>query len=488
MEKTTSNTVVFLLSLKKTLLRNRRGFHHTGCCDIIGLVFLGGLFMDKYLKLDISHALPFVDASMFKAMQKEINAAHKTLKNRTGKGNEFLGWVDLPANYDKEEFKRILSASRKIRKQSKILIVIGIGGSYLGAKAAMDMLNPYFTRHNKLEVIFAGHQMSSTYLNELVEYVKTKNFSVNVISKSGTTTEPAVAFRVFKKLLEEKHGIEGAKDRIYATTDQSKGALRTLAVQNGYETFTVPDDIGGRYSVLTAVGLLPIAASGIDIRLMMKGAKAAKSDFKSPDIEKNDAYLYVAMRNMLYRSNKAIEMLINYEPGLTYFSEWWKQLFGESEGKDRQGLFVASANFSTDLHSLGQYIQDGRRLMFETIINVETPKKEIYIEKEPTDLDGLNYLAGKSLDYVNKKAFEGTLLAHEEGLVPNMVITVPNVDAFTFGYLAYFFEIACGISGYVLGVNPFDQPGVEAYKKNMFALLGKPGFESLKLELEAKLK
>lgn len=444
--------------------------------------------MEKYLKLDIAHALPFVDESMFKVIQKEINQAHKTLKFKSGKGNDFLGWVDLPSNYDKEEFKRILSASRKIRKQAKILIVIGIGGSYLGAKSALEMLTPYFAQRKKLEVIFAGHQMSSTYLNELVEYVKNKDFAVNVISKSGTTTEPAVAFRVFKKLLEEKYGLEGAKDRIYATTDKTKGALRTLAVENSYETFIVPDDIGGRYSVLTAVGLLPIAAAGIDIREMMKGAKAAKSEYKSADIEKNDVYKYVAIRNMLYRSNKAIEMLINYEPSLTYFSEWWKQLFGESEGKDRQGLFVASANFSTDLHSLGQYIQDGRRLMFETILNVDTPAKEIYIEKEKSDLDGLNYLAGKSLDFVNKKAFEGTLLAHEEGLVPNIVITIPKIDAFAFGYLVYFFELACGVSGYVLGVNPFDQPGVEAYKKNMFALLGKPGYETLKAELEKKLK
>ncbi len=443
--------------------------------------------MEKYLNLDIKHALPFVDESMFKVMQKEINHAHKQLKDKTGKGNDFLGWVDLPNSYDKEELKRILLASRKIRRQAKILIVIGIGGSYLGAKAAIEMLSPYFVQKKKLEVIFAGHQMSSTYLNELVEYVKNKDFAVNVISKSGTTTEPAIAFRVFKKLLEEKYGILGAKDRIYATTDKEKGALRTLAVENGYETFVVPDDIGGRYSVLTAVGLLPIAAAGIDIRSIMKGAKKAKSEYKNTDINKNDVYKYVAIRNMLYRSNKAIEMLINYEPSLTYFSEWWKQLFGESEGKDRQGLFVSSANFSTDLHSLGQYIQDGRRIMFETIINIEKPAKEVFIENEKNNLDGLNYLAGKSLDFVNKKAFEGTLLAHEEGLVPSIVINIEKIDAFMFGYLVYFFELACGISGYVLGVNPFDQPGVEAYKKNMFALLGKPGFETLKAELEKKL-
>jgi len=444
--------------------------------------------MEQYLKLDISHALPFVDRDGLKIIQKEISAASKKLRDKTGKGNAFLGWVDLPLHFDQEEFRRIQHAAKRIRKQAKILIVIGIGGSYLGAKAALEMLTPYFQTKKKLEIIFAGNQMSSTYLSELVAYVKGKDFAVNVISKSGTTTEPAIGFRVFKNLLEQQYGIAASKERIYVTTDKAKGALHDLSVQKGYEMFVVPDDIGGRYSVLTAVGLLPIAAAGIDIKEVMKGAKEARRAYKQNDVFKNDAYLYAAMRNLLYRSNKAIEMLVNYEPHFTYFAEWWKQLYGESEGKDHEGIFPASASFSTDLHSLGQYIQDGRRILFETVLNVEKPSVEYLIEKEPVDLDGLNYLAGKSLDYVNKKAFEGTLLAHEEGLVPNLVITVPEINAYSFGYLVYFFEIACGISGYVLGVNPFDQPGVEAYKKNMFALLGKPGYEKLKVELEAKLK
>ncbi len=443
--------------------------------------------MDQYLKLDLSHALSFIDEARMKDIQKEINQAHRDLKNKTGQGNDFLGWVDLPNNYDKEEFKRIILASKRIRRQAKILVVIGIGGSYLGAKAAIEMLTPYFSRSKKLEVLFAGHQMSSTYLTQLVEYVSPKDFAINVISKSGTTTEPAIAFRVLKKVLEEKYGVEEAANRIYVTTDKAKGALKTLATEKNYKTFIVPDDVGGRYSVLTAVGLLPIAAAGIDIRLMMKGAKAAKSAYKVADLSKNEAYQYAAIRNILYRNNKAIEMLVNYEPALTSFSEWWKQLFGESEGKEHRGLFVASAQFSTDLHSLGQYIQEGRRILFETIINVDKPNQELVIEKEATDLDGLNYLSGKTLDFVNKKAFQGTLLAHEEGLVPNIVLTIPNIDAFAFGYLVYFFELSCAISGYLLGVNPFNQPGVEAYKKNMFALLGKPGYEELKAKLEAKL-
>lgn len=443
--------------------------------------------MDQYLKLDLSHALSFIDEARMKDIQKEINQAHRDLKNKTGQGNDFLGWVDLPNNYDKEEFKRIILASKRIRRQAKILVVIGIGGSYLGAKAAIEMLTPYFSRSKKLEVLFAGHQMSSTYLTQLVEYVSPKDFAINVISKSGTTTEPAIAFRVLKKVLEEKYGFEEAANRIYVTTDKAKGALKTLATEKNYKTFIVPDDVGGRYSVLTAVGLLPIAAAGIDIRLMMKGAKAAKSAYKVADLSKNEAYQYAAIRNILYRNNKAIEMLVNYEPALTSFSEWWKQLFGESEGKEHRGLFVASAQFSTDLHSLGQYIQEGRRILFETIINVDKPNQELVIEKEATDLDGLNYLSGKTLDFVNKKAFQGTLLAHEEGLVPNIVLTIPNIDAFAFGYLVYFFELSCAISGYLLGVNPFNQPGVEAYKKNMFALLGKPGYEELKAKLEAKL-
>ena len=442
--------------------------------------------MEKYLNVDISHALPFVDSRALAQMQKEINVAAKMLFNKTGKGNEYLGWVDLPSEYDKEEFTRIRNAAAKIRRQAKILIVIGIGGSYLGSKAAIDLLTPYFGKKPKTEIIYAGNHLSSTYLSQLVEYVKDKSFAVNVISKSGTTTEPAIAFRVFKKLLEEKYGIDGAKDRIYATTDQAKGALKQLADASGYETFVVPDNVGGRYSVLTAVGLLPNACAGIDVKAMLKGAQDARKTYKSKDIAKNDAFLYVAMRNLLYRQNKAVEMLVNYEPGLTYFAEWWKQLFGESEGKDHQGIFVASANFTSDLHSLGQYIQDGRRILFETVLNVQTPASDVTIEKAKTDADGLNYLAGKTVDFVNKKAMSATVLAHEEGLVPNIVITIPEISAYAFGQLVYFFELACGVSGYVLGVNPFDQPGVEAYKKNMFALLGKPGYEALKAKLEQK--
>jgi glucose-6-phosphate isomerase len=444
--------------------------------------------MEKYLSLDVSHALSFIGADGLKLMQKEITVADRLLREKTGKGSEFTGWVDLPRHYDQEEFKRIGVAARKIRRQAKTLIVIGIGGSYLGAKAAIEMLSPYFSDKKKMEILFAGHQMSSTYLADLVDYVKNKDFAINVISKSGTTTEPAIAFRIFKNLLEEKYGAEGAADRIYVTTDKAKGALHHLAVTQKYEMFVIPDDIGGRYSVLTAVGLLPIAAAGIDIKAIMRGANDARKIYKTHDIRKNDAYLYAAVRNLLYRSNKAIEMLVNYEPQLTYFGEWWKQLFGESEGKEHEGLFVSGAAFSTDLHSLGQQIQEGRRILFETVLHVEKPRREWVIQNEPDDLDGLNYLAGKTVDFVNKKAFEGTLLAHESGLVPNLVLNIPEISPYSFGQLVYFFELACAISGYVLGVNPFDQPGVEAYKKNMFALLGKPGYETMKAELEAKLQ
>jgi glucose-6-phosphate isomerase len=443
--------------------------------------------MEKQLRLDIAHALSFVPEGALKHIQKEVHSAAKTLFEKTGKGSEYLGWVDLPKTYDLDEFKRIQKAAKAIRRQADVLVVIGIGGSYLGAKAAIEMLTPTFQKKRKLEVVFAGHNMSSSYLNELVAYVKDRSFAVNVISKSGTTTEPAIAFRVFKRLLEQKYGVEGARERIYATTDKAKGALRTLALKQGYETFVVPDDVGGRFSVLTAVGLLPIAAAGIDIKELMKGAKDALRLYRKPSIHDNDALLYAAMRNLLYRSNKAIEMLVAYEPALSYFSEWWKQLYGESEGKDHQGLFVASADFSTDLHSLGQYIQDGRRILFETVLRVKHPKSELTIEKEDFDLDGLNYLAGKTVDDVNQKAFEGTLLAHVDGLVPNIVLEIERLSAYSLGQLIYFFELACGVSGYVLNVNPFDQPGVEAYKKNMFALLGKPGYETLKAELEAKL-
>ena len=443
--------------------------------------------MDKYLKLDYNYALPFIKEIDLKRMQKEVNKARKTLDEKSGPGNEFLGWVDLPSDYDLKEFERIAEAAKRIRKQSKILIVIGIGGSYLGAKAALEFLLPYFPKRRSVEVLFAGHNMSSTYLNELVGYLKNKDFSINVISKSGTTTEPAIAFRVLKKLLEEKYSKEEVKNRIYATTDIKTGALRELSNKNGYETFVVPNNIGGRYSVLTAVGLLPIAAAGINIKALLRGARSAKIAYSKQSIYKNDVHMYVALRNLFYRNNKSIEMLVNYEQKLNYFSEWWKQLFGESEGKEHLGIFPASASFSTDLHSLGQYIQDGERILFETILNIETPNKEIFIEEDELNLDGLNYLKGKSLDYVNKQALKGTLLAHKDGGVPNIIINIKGTDAFSFGYLVYFFELACGISGYLLGVNPFNQPGVEAYKKNMFALLGKPGFEELKKELESKL-
>lgn len=443
--------------------------------------------MDKILSVDISHALPFVEKDEYAKIQKEVIAARKVLNDQSGEGSLFLGWVDLPSNYDKEEFNRILAASRRIRSQSKVLIVIGIGGSYLGAKAAIDLLSPYFVKKKKLEVLFAGHNMSSTYLNELREYVHDKPFSINVISKSGTTTEPAIAFRLFKTLLEEKYGKIEAKNRIYVTTDKEKGALRSLAEQEGYETFIVPENIGGRYSVLTPVGLLPISAASINIREMMNGAKACRKDTNKMSVEENDVHLYVAIRNLLYRNGKSIEMLVDYETKFHYFTEWWKQLFGESEGKDHEGLFVSSASFSTDLHSLGQYIQDGKRNMFETVLNVLTPEKEVFIEKSENDLDGLNYISGKSVDFVNKRAFEGTLLAHEEGGVPNIIVNVDKINAFSFGYLIYFFELACGVSGYVLGVNPFNQPGVEAYKRNMFALLGKSGYEELRKKLEKKL-
>ena len=443
--------------------------------------------MEKYLNLDYSYALPFVKDAELKKIQSEVTKARKMLNEMNGPGKDFLGWINLPKDFDRDEFDRIILASRRIRKQSQVLVVIGIGGSYLGTKAALEYLLPYYPKRRNIEVLFAGHNMSSTYLNELVEYLNKRDFSINVISISGTTTEPAIAFRVLKKLLENKYGVEESKNRIYATTDKAKGALRKLADKKGYETFIVPDDIGGRYSVFTPVGLLPIAAAGVNIKSMLRGARAAKSAYTSNNIYKNDVHMYVAIRNLLYRNNKAIEMLVNYEQKLNYFAEWWKQLFGESEGKDHLGIFPASGSFSTDLHSLGQYIQDGERILFETVLNIEKPNKEIMIEADDLNLDGLNYLSGKTLDYVNKQALKGTLLAHKDGGVPNLLINIPEINAFSFGYLVYFFELACGVSGYLLGVNPFNQPGVEAYKKNMFALLGKPGYEELKKELEEKL-
>ena len=419
--------------------------------------------------------------------------ANEVLTKKTGAGNDFLGWVSLPQEYDREEFEGIKKAAEKIKNDSEILIVIGIGGSYLGAKAAIEFLSHSF--YNNLpkekrktpEIYFAGTNMSSTYLKHLIELVGNRDFSVNVISKSGTTTEPAIAFRVFKKMLEDKYGKEEAGKRIYATTDKVKGALKTLSDTEGYETFTVPDNVGGRFSVLTAVGLLPIATAGINIDELMAGARDAMNDYSGNSFEENQTLQYAAIRNILHRKGKDMEILVNYEPRLHYFSEWWKQLFGESEGKDGKGLYPSSVDFSADLHSLGQYIQEGKRTMFETVVSIGKPECEYIIESDRDNLDGLNFIAGKSLDYVNKKATEGVILAHIDGGVPNLTVDIPEVTPYHLGYAFYFFEKACGVSGYLLGVNPFDQPGVEAYKKNMFALLGKPGYEEEGKKLEEKL-
>ncbi|WP_203364711.1 glucose-6-phosphate isomerase [Bacillus sp. REN10] len=446
-----------------------------------------------HIKFDYSKALSFFGEHELEYLRDAVKVAHHSLHEKTGQGGEFTGWVELPVQYDKEEFTRIQRAADKIKSDSDVLVVIGIGGSYLGAKAAIDMMSHSFynllpkEKRTTPQILFAGNNLSSSYMKELCDVLEGKDWSINVISKSGTTTEPAVAFRMFRKLLEEKYGKEEAKQRIYATTDREKGALKTLSLNEGYESFIIPDDVGGRFSVLTAVGLLPIAVSGVDITDMMKGAAQAVEDLSESELDQNIAYQYAAARRILYNQGKTIEMLVNYEPGLQYFSEWWKQLFGESEGKDRKGIFPASANFSTDLHSLGQYVQEGRRDLFETVIKVETPRQEQLIEEDASDLDGLNYLAGQTLDFVNEKAFEGTLLAHTDGGVPNLIVTIPKMDAYSFGYLVYFFEKACAMSCYLLGVNPFDQPGVEAYKVNMFALLGKPGYEDKKQSLEQRL-
>ncbi|MFD1040195.1 glucose-6-phosphate isomerase [Virgibacillus byunsanensis] len=448
----------------------------------------------SHITFTYDSALPFVNQSELNHVEGFIQSAHHALHNKTGAGNDFLGWVDLPQKYNKEEFSRIKSAAKKIKQDTDILLVIGIGGSYLGARAALEMLNHSFQQllskedRESPQVIFVGHHMSSTYMSELFDVLENKDVSINVISKSGTTTEPALAFRIFKKYIVDKYGKEEAKKRIYATTDKEKGALKTAADKAGYETFVIPDDVGGRFSVLTAVGLLPIAVSGISIDDIMRGASDAMDDLTNPSLESNPAYQYAAVRNVLYNKGKTIEMLVNYEPQLQYVAEWWKQLFGESEGKDQKGIFPASANFTTDLHSLGQYIQDGRRDLFETVLHVKKPYKEITLEQNESNSDGLNYLAGKTIHEINDKAFQGTLLAHTDGNVPNLIIELPKLDAYTFGYMVYFFEKACAISGYILGVNPFDQPGVEAYKKNMFALLGKPGFEEEKKKLENRLK
>ena len=449
--------------------------------------------MNKAISLDLSKVAPYLATSEIDYMEDMVKCAHNTLHNGTGAGNDFLGWIDLPVNYDKEEFARIKKAAEKIQSDSEVLIVIGIGGSYLGARAAIEMLTNNF--HNALDndkrkapkIFYVGNNISSTYMAELLQAIEGKDVSLNIISKSGTTTEPAIAFRILRSYLEKKYGVDEARKRIYATTDKAKGALKTLADAEGYETFVVPDDVGGRFSVLTAVGLLPIAAAGINIDEMMQGAADAREAYSNPSLKENDAYKYAAVRNALYNKGKVIEVLVNYEPSLHYFNEWWKQLYGESEGKDNKGLFPAAVDFTTDLHSMGQYIQEGRRILFETVVNIEKPKYEIEIEEDAENLDGLNFLTGKTMDFVNKQAFHGTVLAHNDGGVPNMVLNVPEISAYYFGYMVYFFEKACGISGYLLGVNPFNQPGVEAYKKNMFALLGKPGYEDMKAELEKRL-
>lgn len=442
------------------------------------------------VKLNSSYVDSFIDASALDGIRTEIEAAHDALNNGTGKGNDFLGWLTLPENYDKDEFAEIKKAAAKIQKDSDVLVVIGIGGSYLGARAAIEFIksqNYNLLRKDVPEIYFAGNTISSDSINELVEIIGDRDFSVNIISKSGTTTEPAVAFRIFREMLEAKYGKDGAAQRIYATTDRAKGTLKSLSDMEGYKTFVVPDDVGGRYSVLTAVGLLPIAAAGIDIDAIMKGAYDAMLACSEKDICKNDCYKYAAYRNLLYRNGKKVEMMVSYEPAYTMMNEWFKQLFGESEGKDGKGIFPASAIFSTDLHSMGQYIQQGERQLFETVVVFDKPKTEVQIKEEEANFDGLNFLAGKTLSYVNRKAFEGTVLAHTDGDVPNIVLEAEKMDEYNLGYLIYFLEKACAVSGYVLGVNPFDQPGVESYKKNMFALLGKPGYEDRKAELEARL-
>lgn len=442
---------------------------------------------------DYSKAAPFIKDHEVDSMKKLAEDAKELLVSKTGAGNDFLGWIDLPVDYDKDEFARIKKAAAKIQSDSEVLLVIGIGGSYLGARAAVEFLRHSFYNvvskeiRKTPEIYFVGNSISSTYIRHLMDVIGDRDFSINMISKSGTTTEPAIAFRVFKEMMEKKYGKEEAAKRIYATTDRVKGSLKYLATEEGYETFVVPDDIGGRFSVLTAVGLLPIAVSGADIDKLMEGARAGRETALNAPFEENDSLKYAAIRNILLRKGKEIEILANYEPSVHYVSEWWKQLYGESEGKDQKGIFPASVDLTTDLHSMGQFIQDGSRNMFETVINIETSREELVLQEEPVDLDGLNYLAGKSVDFVNKSAMNGTILAHTDGQVPNLMVKVPEVNEFYLGELFYFFEFACGVSGYLLGVNPFNQPGVESYKKNMFALLGKPGYEAQREELLKRL-
>ena len=442
------------------------------------------------IRFDDKHLKNFVGENELKAIAPQVKTAHDLLVSKTGPGSDFLGWIDLPVDYDKDEFQRIKKAAAKIKADSEVLIVIGIGGSYLGARAVIEAIKS--TLYNNLkkdtpEIYFAGNSISPTYLSELVSIVEGRDFSVNIISKSGTTTEPALAFRVFRDLLIKRYGEEEANKRIYATTDKAKGTLKELSDKKGYETFVVPDDVGGRFSVLTAVGLLPIACAGCDIDALMKGAADAREEYSVCDLEKNASYRYAALRNILYRKGKSIEMLVAYENSFAMMNEWFKQLFGESEGKDNKGLYPSSAVFSTDLHSLGQFIQDGSKVLFETVIQFDKPQKEYFLEDEPDNIDGLNFLSNQNMSVVNRKAFEGVVIAHTEGGVPNMILEVPELDEYNLGYIIYFFEKACAISGYLMGVNPFDQPGVESYKRNMFALLGKPGYEADRAVLEAKL-
>ena len=440
--------------------------------------------------LNAKYLEPFVHEGALQAILPQVEAAHRTIHEKSGPGNDFLGWLDLPVNYDREEFDRILKAAQKIRSHSQVLVVIGIGGSYLGARAAIELLHSQL--YNNLgdgpQIYFAGNSISPTYLNQVIRLCEGKDFSINVISKSGTTTEPALAFRIFRDLAIKKYGREGAKERIFCTTDKAKGTLKQLADEEGYETFVIPDDVGGRYSVLTAVGLLPIAVSGSDIAKLMEGAARAREDLSVCDLDKNDCYRYAALRNILYRKGKAIEILVSYEPAFSMMAEWYKQLFGESEGKDNKGIYPSSAIFSTDLHSMGQFIQEGSRILFETVVDIAEPQQDLYIQPDPNNFDGLNFLSDQNMSVVNRKAMQGTILAHTEGGVPNMVLQLPAINEEELGYLIYFFEKACALSGYLLAVNPFNQPGVESYKKNMFALLGKPGYEDQKQALEARLK
>lgn len=441
--------------------------------------------------LNAKYLQSFVKEEELKAIYPQVEAAHRTIHEKSGLGNDFLGWLDLPADYDKEEFERIKKAAAKIQKNSQVLVVIGIGGSYLGARAAIELLHSQM--YNELaadtpKIYFVGNSISPSYLNQILKICEGKDFSINVISKSGTTTESALAFRIFRKLAIEKYGREGAKDHIFCTTDKARGTLKQLADEEGYETFVVPDDVGGRYSVLTAVGLLPIAVSGSNIDLLMQGAAQAREALAECDLEKNDCYRYAALRNILYRKGKAIEILVSYEPAFTMMAEWYKQLFGESEGKDNKGIYPSSAIFSTDLHSMGQFIQEGSRILFETVVDIKHPQQDLFIEPDPNNFDGLNFLSNQNMSVVNHKAMQGTILAHTQGGVPNMVLQVEEINEQELGYMIYFFEKACAMSGYLLAVNPFNQPGVESYKKNMFALLGKPGYEDQKQALEAQLQ